>query len=122
MLEQEELLLLLIANNTRFRISSRLTTKNQTGYEIRPECDLFGRKTIPVEVSVLLRESGLPVQNRYTKPHHLTRLMRLLKPYRLFTKEPEGFLTVLRHVGSLPEAKTHEDILDILEVLDNGSV
>jgi len=121
-MEDEDILLLLVAHNARFRISSRLTTKNQTGYDIRPECDLFGRKTIPAEVSIFLRENGLPVQNRYTKAHHLTRLMRLLKPYRLFTKEPKGFLTVLRHVGCLPEAKTHEDIENVLEVLENESV
>jgi hypothetical protein len=121
-LSEQDILLLLVAKNARFRIGSRLTTKNQTGYDIRPECDLFGRKTIPAEVSIFLRENGLPAQNRYTKPHHLTRLMRLLKPYRLFTKEPEGFLTVLRHVGSLPEATTHEDIENILEVLENESV
>ena len=108
MLSEQDILLLLIAKNARFRISSRLTTKNQTGYDIRPECDL--------------RENGLPAQNRYTKAHHLTRLLRLLKPYRLFTKEPEGFLTVLHHVGSLPEATTHEDIENILEVLENESV
>ncbi len=121
-LEQDDITLLLIAHNARFRIASRLTTKNQTGYQIRAECDLFGRKTIPAPVSAFLIKNGLPVQQRYTKPAHLTRLMRLIKPFVHFTKDPEGFLAVLHHVGSLPEVSTHEGVLQVLEVLDNEPV
>jgi len=118
MLEEEDITILLVAHNIRFRIASRLTTKNQTGYDIRPECDLFGRRTIPAQVSAFLIENGLPVQQRYTKAHHLTRLLRLMKPFIHFTKDPEGFLAVSAHVGSLPEATTHAGVLEILDKLE----
>tara|TARA_R110001632_G_scaffold29027_1_gene77195 strand:+ start:402 stop:773 length:372 start_codon:yes stop_codon:yes gene_type:complete len=121
-LETDDIALLLLAQNARFRIASRLTTKNQTGYQIRPECDIFGRKTIPASVSVFLTKHGLPAQQRYTKAEHLSRLMRLITPFKDFTKEPEGFLAVLHHVGSLPNASTHDEVLHILEVLENEPI
>ena len=121
-MEKDDLTLLLIAQNTRMRIACRLTTKNQTGYQIRAECDLFGRKAIPNDVRQFLTKHGLPTQNRYTTPEHLTRLLRLLTPYAEFTKEPQGLRAVSSLVGSLVTLRKHEDVISILEVLDNGTV
>tara|TARA_R110000824_G_scaffold106908_5_gene252696 strand:+ start:651 stop:1016 length:366 start_codon:yes stop_codon:yes gene_type:complete len=121
-MDKDDLTLLLIAQNTRMRIACRLTTKNQTGYQIRAECDLFGRKAIPNNVRQFLTKQGLPTQNRYTKVEHLTRLLRLLKPYEEFTKDPQGLRAVSSHVGRLVMLRSHEDMIDILEVLDNDAV
>jgi hypothetical protein len=118
-LTQDDLTLLLIAQNARMRIASRLTTKHKTGYQIRPECDLFGRGVIPIHVITFLAENGLPAQNRYTKSEHLNRLLRLLKPFAHFTKQPEGYLAVGYHLGSLPPLKEHDDVEKVLGVLND---
>lgn len=122
MMEEEDITLLLLAQNARFRVASRLTTKNQTGYQIRPECDLFGRKPIPTHVIDFLASNGLPAQNRYTKVEHLNRLLRLCKPFVHFTKEPEGYLAVSRYLGCLPTLRTHGDVIQTLEVLENDAL
>ena len=121
-LSQDDLTLLLIAQNARFRVASRLTTKNQTGYQIRPECDLFGKKSLPVHVITFLSEHGLPAQNRYTKPEHLSRLLRLIKQHQHFTKDSEGYCAVAMHISSLPTLKTMGDVMQALEVLENESL
>ncbi len=120
MMEKDDITLLLIAHNARFRIASRLTTKHKTGYQIRPECDLFGRGAIPDDAKEFLSRQGLPSQNRYTQIPHLNRLLRLLTPYVDFTKEPEGLRTVTKHIGSLPTLNNHEDVGKILEVLEDA--
>jgi len=119
-LDDDDLTLLLIAQNIRFRVAARLPTKNQTGYQIRPECDLFGRKAIPVHVQDFLTNNGLPAQNRYTRDEHLNRLLRLIKPFVHFTKEPKGYLAASRHLGCLPTIRKHGDVIDALGVLDNA--
>ena len=119
-MEKDDLTLLLIAQNARMRIASRLTTKHKTGYQIRPECDLFGRGAIPANVKDFLARQGLPAQNRYTQIPHLNRLLRLLDPYVEFTKDPEGLRTVAKQIGSLPSLENHEDVEKILEVLENA--
>jgi len=116
---QDDLTLLLIAQHTRMRIVARLTTKHQTGYHIRCECDLFGREPIPDHVAKFLAEQGLPAQNRYTEISHLNRLLRLLKQHSSFTKDWEGFNAVALHIGSLPKVKHHNDVEKVLEVLDD---
>jgi len=123
LMNENDIALLYLATNARFRIASRLTTRSQTGYQIRPECDIMGRKTIPAKVSKLLKSQGLPVQQRYTKPEHLTRLLRLVKPFKDFTKDPEGYESVVNweHWDEEP-LKTHADVLDILGRLENESV
>ena len=121
-LTQDDLTLLLIAQNARFRIATRLTMKNQTGYQIRPECDLFGRRNLPTHVTDFLLRQGLPAQHRYTQTEHLTRLLRLLKPFVHFTKEPKGYSAVSAHLGSLPALRKHEDVIEALGVLDDESV
>lgn len=121
-MNEDDITLLLIAQNARMRVASRLTTKHKTGYQIRCECDLFGRGTIPSKASAFLARQGLPTQNRYTQKPHLNRLLRLLKPFEDFTKDPEGFRTVEYHIGSLPVLKEHGDVEKILEVLENGIV
>jgi len=117
-MEKDDLTLLLIAQNARMRIATRLTTKHKTGYQIRPECDLFGRKKIPEDVVEFLARQGLPAQKRYTQIFHLNRLLRLLKPYQNFTKEPQGLNDVANHIGSLRSVKSHEDVKKVLEELD----
>ncbi len=119
-MEKDDITLLLIAHNARFRIASRLTTKHKTGYQIRPECDLFGRKKIPEDAVEFLARQGLPAQNRYTQIPHLNRLLRLLKPFLYFTKDPQGLRTVTKHIGSLPTLNNHEDVGKILEVLEDA--
>ena len=118
-MEKDDLTLLLIAQHTRMRIAARLTTKHQTGYHIRPECDLFGREAIPEHVVEFLTRQGLPAQNRYTQPSHLNRLLRLLKHHRHFTKDWEGFSDVSNHLGSLTVLKEHDDVEKILEELED---
>ena len=118
-MEKDDLTLLLIAQNSRMRIASRLTTKHKTGYQIRPECDLFGRGAIPSNVKEFLSRQGLPSQNRYTQKPHLNRLLRLLTPYVEFTKDPVGLRTVAEQIGSLPTLNNHEDVGKILEVLED---
>ncbi len=122
-MEDKDILLLLVAHNARFRISSRLTTKNQTGYDIRPECDLFGRK------NYTSRGQHIPAGERLASPKPLHQSPPFDTTYEALEAIPlihqrtrRFFLTVLRHVGSLPEATTHEDIENILEVLENESV
>ena len=117
-MEKDDLTLLLIAQNARMRIAARLTTKHKTGYQIRPECDLFGRKKIPEDAVEFLARQGLPAQNRYTQKPHLNRLLRLLKPYQHFTKDPQGLNDVANHIGSLRSVKNHEDVKKVLEELD----
>lgn len=122
MMEYDDITMLLAAKNARFRISSRLTTHTATGYDIRPECILFGRAEIPERVRDMLSDHGLPAQNRYTDVAHIQRLLRVFKEWREFTKEPEGFLEVLRFLGRVPALRTHSDVLEALEVVDRVSV
>lgn len=121
-MESDDITLLLIAQNARMRVVARLTTKHKTGYQIRCECDLFGRGNIPAKASIFLSRQGLPSQNRYTQKPHLNRLLRLLKPFEDFTKDPEGFRTVEHHIGILPTLNEHNDVEKVLEVLENGIV
>ena len=118
-LDEDDLTLLLIAQHARMRIVARLTTNHQTGYQIRPECNLFWRERIPDHVIDFLIQQGLPAQNRYTQTPHLNRLLRLLTQHQHFTKDPEGFAAVADHIGSLPRLKKHDDVEIVLGVLDN---
>ena len=117
-MEKDDLTLLLIAQNARMRIAARLTTKHKTGYQIRPECDLFGRKKIPKSVAEVLVMNGIPVQNRYTDVIHLRKLLRITKDWVDFTKDPEGWTQVLRFNGVVPQLKTHDDVEAALEVIE----
>ena len=90
-IDPDILVLILIAQNTRVRVASRLTTSLQTGYQIRCEVDMFGRKPIPHAATQFLADQGLPTQNRYTQKHHINRILRLLKPFTDYTKDPQGF-------------------------------
>jgi len=117
-MEKDDITLLLIAQNARMRIIARLTTKHRTGYHIRPECDLFGRGMIPPDAIEFLARQGLPAQNRYTQKPHLNRLLRLLTPFKDFTKDTEGLNEVAIHLGSLRSVERHEDVEMILEELD----
>lgn len=117
MMDDADLTMLLLAQNTRMRIAARLTTKHKTGYQIRCECDIFSRNPIPDHVRDLLTSQGLPSQNRYTQTIHLNKLLRILKHHRHFTKEPEGFSMVEEYVGILPKLERHEDVKIVLGVL-----
>lgn len=118
MVDKETIAMILFATNARFRIATRFTTNNQTGYEIRPECDLFGRKKIPKAVAEVLVMNGIPVQNRYTDVIHLRKLLRITKDWVDFTKDPEGWTQVLRFNGVVPQLKTHDDVEAALEVIE----
>lgn len=120
-LSAEDFAMLLLATNARFRIGVRFTTNNQTGYEIRPECILFGRNTIPEPVQLVLKENGLPVQNQFTDTVHLQKMLRITRAWRDFTKEPEGWLLVARFNGRVPELKFHEDVERALEVFGDDA-
>jgi hypothetical protein len=122
MMDYDDITMLLAAKHARFRISSRLTTHTATGYDIRPECVLFGRQEIPERVRDMLSDHGLPAQNRYTDVAHLQRLLRIFKDWRDFTKDPDGFIEVLHFLGRIPPLATHEDVLAALEVLESASV
>jgi hypothetical protein len=121
MLDAEDFAMLLLATNARFRIGVRFTTNNQTGYEIRPECILFGRNAIPEAVQLVLKENGLPVQNQFTDTVHLQKMLRITKAWRDFTKEPDGWLLVARFNGRVPELKFHEDVERALEVFGDDA-
>lgn len=120
-LSAEDFAMLLLATNARFRIAVRFTTNNQTGYEIRPECILFGRNAIPEVVQLVLKENGLPIQNQFTDTVHLQKMLRITKAWRDFTKEPEGWLLVMRFNGRVPELKFHEDVERALEVFGDDA-
>ena len=121
MLDAEDFAMLLLATNARFRIGVRFTTNNQTGYEMRPECILFGRNAIPEPVQLVLKENGLPVQNQFTDTVHLQKMLRITKAWRDFTKEPDGWLLVARFNGRVPELKFHEDVERALEVFGDDA-
>tara|TARA_R110000751_G_scaffold13957_2_gene46061 strand:- start:751 stop:1302 length:552 start_codon:yes stop_codon:yes gene_type:complete len=117
-LTQDDLTLLLLAQNTTVRVICCHTTKNKTGYDIRPECRIFNGKQMPERIFIFLKEHGLPVQTKYTKPEHLNRLLRLLKPFMEFTRKPQGYLDALKHLDTLPVLRVQDDVIKALKILD----
>lgn len=113
--------MLLLAHNARFRVGVRFSQKNPTGYEVRPECILFGRKAVPQRVVEVLKSNGLPVRNTYTQTEHLQKLLRLTKSMQEFTKDPPGWLMVSRFNGRVPQLKFHDDVDEALKVLEDDS-
>lgn len=123
MMDDEDIAILHLATNARFRVNVSLTTKNQSGYDIRPECVIYRRKAIPEAAISLLEGWGLPPQHRYTDVVHLRRLLRTVGPWREFTKDPEGYAQVLKFNGMLPDSiRSHADVVKALEVLDDGTL
>lgn len=121
MIDDETIQMLLLAQNARFRVGVRFSQKNPTGYEVRPECILFGRKTIPESVADILKTNGLPVRNTYSETGHLQKLLRITKAFKDFTKEPPGWLMVSRFNGRIASLKFHDDVDKALKVLEDDS-
>ena len=121
MVDEETITMLLLAHNARFRVGVRFSQKNPTGYEVRPECILFGRKQIPPRIQHLLTDNGLPIQNTYSETEHLQKLLRLTMVMQEFTKEPAGWLMVARFNGRIPQLKFHDDVDEALKVLEDDS-
>mgnify|MGYP003992244741 CR=1 FL=1 len=119
---EEALFMIEFSKDTMFYIRCGLSQNNHTGYEIFPVCSIYYHKDIPENVVKTLEGLGLPIRHRYKEPQHITKLLRLFKPFEKYTKNPEGYADVKKWNGAIPPHKTHADIRLILEMLENESI
>ena len=122
MIEENDIALILLAQNTNIQFLCRFHRGSPTGYVIGPRVEVFRGKEIPERVSTLLKKNGLPIQHKYGKREHLNRLFRLIKPVVQLSKNPQQYNTAVHHLDTLPDLLTHDDVIKALEILDNEPI
>ena len=115
MLSQSDKDVIILASTVRGGIKCVKTTERACGYIIRPE---LWFNVMNGGSSRALTSEGIDVKNRYTNTDDIEYILNLIDGLEDLSPTTKGLYEVKKHNGKLPIPKTHQDVLDVLKLLN----
>jgi len=112
---------LVVASNIRGGICVQKSTERKCGYIIRPELK-FKRilNKVPGMVQ-FLEENHIPARNVYSQFDEINLLLDLIEGFEEASDTPYGIEMVRRSNGILLQPRTHDEVIDALNLIENIS-
>tara|TARA_R110002051_G_scaffold231729_1_gene293629 strand:- start:2590 stop:2916 length:327 start_codon:yes stop_codon:yes gene_type:complete len=103
----------------RGRIKCVRSIERKCGYIIRPELSL---STVKAGAARALESKGLEVRMVYSKPEEITSILNIIHGLEDLSATDEGLRIVRRFNGILTQPETHEDVKNILDLIESSGV
>lgn len=118
-LNQNDRDVIILASMIRGRIKCVRSIERKCGYIIRPELSL---STVKAGAARALESKGLEVRMVYSKPEEITSILNIIHGLEDLSATDEGLRIVRRFNGILTQPETHEDVKNILDLIESSGV